>query len=273
MCYNESMGKSCSITNLLIIPSIKYIEESLSISKDFNTGFEYNDFFFPDTLDNEPFCNDLINRYKSLPDLPSYTTTHGAFFDVLVFSDDSRIREASELRVLQSISIAEKAGCKGIVFHGNINPMLLNTAAGPAYEKHWLETNRSFFSKVCLQHPGLEIYMENMWDYSPDNLASLASEMSDIRNFGLCLDYAHASISPTDTSIWAEKLGPYIKHVHINDNDGKKDLHLALGEGVTDWKRFEELRQKHFADASVLIETSLQNQRKSLEFLRSRGII
>jgi len=262
------MSKISNFSQLLIIPFMKNIQESINLSKEYNVGFEYNEFYMPWTLDNKTDCDGLITQYKLIPGIPSYTTIHGAFFDVLVFSDDNKIREVSELRVRQSLDIGMRLGCKGIVFHGNINPLLLNTAAGPLYEKHWLETTKTFFTKVCKEHPGINIYMENMWDTNPDNLANLASEMSSIENFGLCFDYAHANISPTDTKIWSEKLGPYIRHVHINDNDGKRDLHLALGDGSTDWNKFFELQAKYFPAASTLIETSSpENQRKSLEFL------
>ncbi|MCF0242393.1 MAG: sugar phosphate isomerase/epimerase [Treponema sp.] len=264
------MSKISNFKQLLIIPSAKSLNESIELSKEYNTGFEFNDFAMPWMLENEKGCSDLISKYLSTPELPSFTTTHGAFFDVLVFSDDIRIREVSEMRVYQSMDAARKLGCKGIVFHGNINPLLLATAAGPIYEKHWLESSRDFFRTVCRDYPEINIYIENMWDQTPDHLQNLAKEMTDLANFGLCFDYAHAGISKTDTEEWSKKLGPYIKHVHINDNDGKSDLHLALGDGITDWNKFFELKYRFFNDASVLIETSsIENQRKSLKFLNT----
>lgn len=259
---------------ILIIPLMKNIAESLSLAKEYNAGFEYNDFAMPWTLDNEANCEKLIKAYKETPDMPAYTTAHGDFFDVLVFSDDPRIKEISELRVRQSMECAKKLGCKGIVFHGNINPLLIGTAAGPAYVKHWLEATRDFFRTICAEYPEINIYMENMFDRSPDNLEKLAAEMKDIPNFGICFDYAHAAISPTDTEIWSKKLSPYIRHVHINDNDGHQDLHMAVGFGSTDWRKFFTLQKKYFPDATILVETSsLENQKKSLEFLRKLNFI
>lgn len=252
---------------LLIIPFMDRIQECTSLAKEYNVGFEFNEFAFPWTLENQSNCNGLVTLYKMTPDMPAYRTSHGAFFDVLVFSDDSRIREVSELRVRQSMDVAKKLGCKGVVFHGNINPLLIKTAAGPAYQKHWLETTRTFFRSICEEYPEVNVYIENMWDQTPDNLENLGKEMTDVSNFGLCLDYAHAHISPTAPALWCEKLGPYTKHVHINDNDGISDLHLALGDGITDWAKFRNLQEKLFPNASILFETSsIDNQRKSLEF-------
>lgn len=262
------MNKSFGNSPILIIPFWKNISESLKIAEKYDVGFEYNEFAMPWVLDDEQNCENLILNYKSLKNLPFYTTTHGAFFDVLVFSDDERIRKVSELRVRQSLNTAQKLGCRGIVFHGNINPLLLATAAGPSYERHWLETTRDFFRTICSEYPDIDIYIENMWDRTPDNLANLAKEMKDIKNFGLCFDYAHAHISPTDPEIWSKMLGPYIRHVHINDNDGKADLHLALGKGITDWNKFMNLRERDFPHSSILIETSSpEAQIESLEFI------
>ncbi len=254
---------------------MKHIQNSLQLAKEYGVGFEYNEFCFPWTLDNENEMDELIAQYKLLKnDLPAYTTTHGAFFDVLVFSDDDHIKKVSEMRVKQSMEAARKMGCKGIVFHGNINPLLIKTAAGPSYEEHWLKCTGDFYREICKSYPEINVYIENMFDRDPDNLVKLGEGLKDVPNFGLCFDYAHANISPTDTKIWAEKMGPYTKHVHINDNDGENDSHLALGEGSTDWDKFFELQKAYFPNATVLIETSsLENQMKSLEFLAARGIL
>lgn len=68
---------------------------------------------------------------------------------------------------------------------------------------------------------------------------------------------------------WIETLSPYVKHIHINDNDLTQDLHLTLGDGKLDWDKFLEYYNVYFSDCSVLIETTLpENQIKSLEFLK-----
>jgi len=52
-----------------------------------------------------------------------------------------------------------------------------------------------------------------------------------------------------------DDLAGYVKHIHLNDNDGIQDLHLPVGEGKMDWKILNE--KKLFAcDPSVLIEVS-----------------
>lgn len=253
----------------LIIPHLDEIEESLALAEEYGFGFEYNDFFSPDMLDDKQRLESTIARYKANP-LPDRCTMHGDFFDVLIFSEDKLIREISEKRIHQSIAAALEIGAEGVVFHTNHNPML----TADFYVNNWLKCNVDFWSAVTEQFPQINIYIENMFDTSPDMLARLAKELSGCKNFGVCLDYAHAAAFGGGTDRWISMLAPYIKHMHINDNDLKDDLHLAVGDGQIDWLKFKEYYFRYFTDCTVLIETSdISRQRKSAEYLKNIGII
>ena len=117
--------------------------------------------------------------------------------------------------------------------------------------------------------------MENMFDRTPDMLCGLAKRLADMPNFGVCFDYAHASVfGRCDIGQWVTELAPYVKHLHINDNDLESDLHLAVGDGKIDWQRFKEYYFKYFSDKTVLIETSYpETQRRSAEYLKKLGVL
>ena len=142
---------------ILIIPDKDNIEGSLSIAKKYSLGFEYNDFFYPDVLDDEKRLNEIIKEYKKY-DLPHYSTVHGAFFDVIPFSLDSKIKEVSELRIEQSIATAYRIGAKAVVFHTNYNPFL-NVSA---YIEGWIKVNVKFWSEMLEKYPDIYIYLENI---------------------------------------------------------------------------------------------------------------
>ena len=55
---------------------------------------------------------------------------------------------------------------------------------------------------------------------------------------------------------WFEKLAPYIKHLHINDNDGISDLHRPVGKGKLDWNKFKEQIRQNSIESSILVEIS-----------------
>lgn len=265
------------MSNFLIIPRLENIEESLALAEKYGFGFEYNDFFTPDVLEDNSRTEELAVRYKSCG-IPERCTMHGAFLDVLVFSEDALIREVSRKRIVQSIEAAERLGAEAVIFHTNYEPLL----TAESYRKNWLDRNESFWREILAEYPNISVYMENMFDGSPHMLAELAERLSGLGNFGVCLDYAHAASFGRGTPLkeWVQSLAPYVKHLHINDNDLKNDLHLAVGNGRIDWSEFKKYYLEYFLDCTactactVLIETShIEDQKRSAEFLKSIGIL
>ena len=257
------------MNQLLIIPDRKCMEQSLSLAEEYGVGFEYNDFFDPNVLDDSGLCQKITEEYRGLA-LPQYCTLHGDFYDVIVFSLDKRIREVSDIRVRQSIKAAENIGARAVIFHTNYDPFF----TWRSYIDGWLNANEKYWSGILDEYPHMNIYFENMFDKSPDVMAELAERLCRYGNFGVCLDYAHAALTPVPHEEWVRKLGRYVRHLHINDNDLVGDLHLAVGKGKIDWNEFYRLYKEHMEGASILIETaSYENQRLSLEKLAADGFI
>lgn len=199
--------------------------------------------------------------------LPPHSTMHGAFLDLAVFSRDEEIRRISKQRMEQSMKLAAGIGAEGVVFHTNYNPLV----PGAAYKDYLVKATAEYTAWLLEKYPHQRIYMENMFDVSPDVLEGVSRQLKGYANYGVCLDWAHVNVYGSDREEWIEPLVPYIRHIHINDNDLKTDLHLAVGEGSIDWEYFFDKYQKFLADCSVLIETNDPGkQRKSLEYIRSR---
>lgn len=252
---------------LLIIPQADKLDEYGKIAFDEELGFEYNDFFLPAVLDDEAQIKKITNIYKNSRCLPEYTTIHGAFLDVTIFSDDPLIVKASDYRVEQSIAIAREMGSKKIVFHTNY----VANFKLPSYRDGWVERNAEYWNKKLDKYKDIQICIENMFDDSPELLARLGEAMKDREGFGICFDYAHAHVFGREKDIryWVESLAPYVKHIHINDNDFTNDLHLAVGAGKIDWNCFKTSYEKYFPKASVLIEVNgIERITSSLDFLR-----
>mgnify|MGYP006363515099 CR=1 FL=1 len=254
---------------LYLIPDRANLEESLKFINENQCRCEYNDFFLASILDDKKKQMEIIDTYAKVRSDFSKDTMHGAFLDVTVHSSDARIREISELRVRQSMDIAKEMGLRGVVFHTN----RLYGFRDATYLKNWKDANKHFFAKVCEEYPNQQIFMENMFDEAPDVLCGLAEEMKEYENFGICLDYGHGVVSDTPVSEWVNTLAPYVKHMHINDNDLKNDNHGAIGQGQIDWKKFGEEMKQFSIDASVLIEVNgIEKQKRSLEYLKKNSI-
>lgn len=254
---------------VLVIPNQENIEEYLRLAKAYDLGFEYNEFYVPKLLDDRTLLEEVIHKYEEYS-LPEYTTMHGAFYDVVPSSPDEKIRQIALQRIQQSLDIARKMGVKAVIFHTGYNPFL-NTKE---YIEAWLESNSTFWGGVLSQNEDLNIYLENMFEQTPDLLEELAKRLSGYANFGICLDYAHAGLYGGNPSLWAKRLSRFIRHVHINDNDGGSDQHLALGEGKLKRDQFYADYKAYMQGATVLIETStLPRAVKSLEVLAREGFL
>ena len=212
-----------------VIPNMLEIDKYLELSKKYDLGFEYNDFFEPSLLDNEVALNRRINDAIKLGRLND--TIHGVFYDIVLDSSDSKIRKISYERVKSSLEIASKLKCKGVVFHTNY----ITWMKTDFYKDNWINLNKKVYLDLIEEYKDLEIYIENMFDLDPYLLERLVREINHPR-IGVCLDIAHASISNVEIDEWFRVLGKYIKHIHINDNDRISDTHSELGKGIIDYR-------------------------------------
>jgi sugar phosphate isomerase/epimerase len=57
-------------------------------------------------------------------------------------------------------------------------------------------------------------------------------------NLGVILDTGHQHAQKENLSLAVKKMKNRVFFVHLSDNDGRDNLHLALGDGSIDWKAF-----------------------------------
>lgn len=248
----------------MIVSRVNKLQEHLEIAKEYDVSFEINDFYEPEILDDEERQRAVIEAYGKCG-LPVKSTMHGAFCDIVPFSQDERIRDVSRMRMEQSIQFARVLGVQGIVFHTNYNPGIRNKE----YMQHFIDATAQYLATLLEKNPDINLYMENMFDETPDALLAISKRLADYENYGVCLDWAHAIIYGSGIQQWVESLRPYVKHLHINDNDLVRDLHLPVGSGKINWNQFWEYYNRYFKHCSVLIEINEpDNQKKSLEYIR-----
>ncbi|MGN0701409.1 MAG: TIM barrel protein, partial [Oscillospiraceae bacterium] len=250
--------------NYSIIPLSDNFSETEELIREYGANLEYNDFFSPEVYDNDAEIERLISFYKSTDRDRSGDTLHGAFLGLDISSDDSVVRDRSRALFRKSMQIAGRLGVKGVVFHTG----LLGGLNLRSFADRWLEKSKGFLRTLAGEFPDIDIYIENTFEQEPYLFEELSKELSDVKNFGLCLDYAHASLTKIPAARWLETLAPYVRHIHINDNDLQNDLHLAVGDGKIDFAEFMYLLDKCNIDASVLIEVgSADKARRSIEYL------
>ncbi|MCR5113032.1 MAG: sugar phosphate isomerase/epimerase [Acholeplasmatales bacterium] len=248
-----------------VIPTLKDLDKYLDLAKKFNLGFEYNEFFMPNILDDYELLNKTLESYKSLNRIND--TMHGVFFDIVLDSRDEKIRKISEDRVEESIKIAKSLNCKGVVFHTNY----ITWMKDEAYKARWVKMNGDFYLSMVNKYSDIEIYVENMFDLDPILLRRLMEYTNNPR-IKVCLDIAHASISKVEIKDWFKELGKYIGHLHINDNDKIIDMHEELGKGLIDYKKAYKYINMLDDNTSILIEISnFDKVYNSIKYLKDGG--
>ena len=99
--------------------------------------------------------------------------------------------------------------------------------------------------------------LENSWGHTPEVLAAEVDAIG-LAQVGACLDVGHAHYQGSSPShCWVEVLGPRLRHLHLHDNDGSSDQHLATGAGTIDWPPlFAALRRQGLRPTATLeVET------------------
>lgn len=254
---------------LSVIPSLMQLSSYAEFAKKYNTAFEYNEFFLPAILDHEEHKKGIIKQYMALDRDRSNDTIHGAFLDICVNSDDPKIFAVSDLRVHQCMDIAKEMGVDAVVFHTNY---IVNFRL-KSYLDNWLHRNEIYWKRILAEYPKQKIYIENMFDDSPYLLTELASRMKDEPRFAVCLDTAHAFISGSPLELWFDNLKPYVRHLHINDNNGNEDLHQAVGSGSFPWNTFQNWVTSLKEKPSILIEVRcFEDLQQSIVYMQKNKI-
>lgn len=108
-----------------------------------------------------------------------------------------------------------------------------------------------------------------------DGLLRLMDAVAD-RNFGAILDTAHLYAQKEILVLSIEKMADRIHYLHVADNDGKENQHLAPGDGSIDWRGvFTALKKHRFSGYAAVDVGNVPDlddaYRRSLRFLEDLG--
>jgi len=239
------------------------VDHELRCARKYGLGAEIQTFGFPEYLarDNGALLKRVVRVVETLK---GPIGCHGPFIDTIHYSTDPEIREVARIRYLRAFDIAEAVGAKYVLFHSQFNPVI----RVPAYKRIYHDENLRFWPELIeeAENRRIPIYIENMFDDSPEPLTRLA-EAFDAQHFNICLDVAHAVIHSTlPPADWIDAYRPYLRHVHLNDCHGSMDDHLGLGQGVLDVPSIIALLRRTRLPLTYALETGVHTV-ASLKYL------
>jgi sugar phosphate isomerase/epimerase len=227
-------------------------------------GIEIQAFYDPALLQNDPSA---IERYLELVNPIELRSVHGCFADLSPGSFDVLIQEVTRERFQQSYSVAKQLGATHLVLHHGYVP---HTSP----PDRWLQRCVIFW-KDFLSHrdSSIAIHIENMLEWEPDLLADLVDAVG-LPVFDANLDIGHVHCnSRTNHFKWIDRLGHRIGYVHIHDNSGTEDEHLALGAGNIPLKEVLQHLQAVAPGACWAIESRPEVMALSLDWLKDNGFL
>jgi sugar phosphate isomerase/epimerase len=170
-------------------------------------------------------------------------TLHGPFVDMSAGSIDPQIRSVTRRRFEQLLEVVPLFAPKTVVCH-----------AGYDWKRYaylfdkWLENSLAMWGWLAqrLNGHGCRLMLENVYEGGPEELLPLFEHLTS-QAVGFCLDTGHqAAFGQAPLGAWLDTLGRYLGQVHLHDNHGQRDDHLALGQGTIDFaflfRRLKDLR-------------------------------
>jgi sugar phosphate isomerase/epimerase len=183
-------------------------------------------------------------------------TIHAPFRDMSPGGADAKVRRVTLERYLSVIRIARELKSRCVVIH----PGYDDIHEDKSEKKRWL-TNSVRTWEEMLKHSGNLVFcLENIFQTHPATILSLIKAL-DSPQVGHCFDTGHFHLfAVCALEEWFDKLGPYIREVHLHDNHGVTDDHLAIGEGQIDFERVFRLLAKQAVTPEFVLEAHSEEQ-------------
>lgn len=159
---------------------------------------------------------------------------HGPFWDLNPGSVDPGIREITRLRLESLFQLVETVVPEQVVLHTGFDPRHHR-----AHRREWIENALSTLEPFARRAERLNstLVLENVFEEGPELHLELLERINSAR-LGFCLDLGHQhSFSETAMDRWLQATWPYLKEVHLHDNDSSCDAHLPVGAGTIDFDK------------------------------------
>ncbi len=161
---------------------------------------------------------------------PSKAMVHGPFTEFIPSAIDPAALDFMRQRVNKAAEGAMILGMNRLVLHTGYYPTV--------YFPEWHVQRSEIFWKEFVQDKpeDFRVYVENVFDPEPDTLKEIVEKVADPR-VRACIDIGHASAVGSDPIEWIKAIGENIGHFHLHNNDGTRDGHLPLTDGVIDMEQ------------------------------------
>jgi sugar phosphate isomerase/epimerase len=208
-----------------------------------------------------------ISLHKStLPGI-NRRAVHAPYLGLYPGSPDEAVRKATFNCFQKVYRIAASLNAGHIVFHHNYDPSACS-------ETVWLDNSCAFWRKLIAgKPPDIKMHLENIMDRNPELLSELVRRIDNpLLDIALDIGHAHA-YSEVTPLYWMESLKTQVGYVHLHDNHGAEDEHLALGDGNIPVADTLDTLGRYAPGAVWSIESGGEKMPRSIAWLKRNGYL
>lgn len=178
-------------------------------------------------------------------------TVHAPFMDLNPGAIEPLVREATYQRWMQTLEVAELLQARLVVLHPGFDRWRYGGQSQP-----WIDACLEFFPPILEQAARQQclLVLENIFEETPETLVAVLKQL-DSPWLGHCFDAGHWNLfAKQSMEQWFASLAPWIRHLHVHDNFGDRDAHMAVGEGDIDFDKLFKLVAKLKNTPTVTLE-------------------
>ena len=184
---------------------------------------------------------------------------HAPFWNIAIAALDSQIRAVVQARLNLGLDYLEAVGGSHMVIHSPFSffghPLVVHQDTLEAEIALTHLTLKPLVSRAA--DLGCTLVIENILDVNPGPLLALVNSFGS-PHVRLSIDVGHAHImggrGAPPAAHWLSQGAALLSHVHLQDNDGTTDAHLAPGGGTVHWESvLRELRSSG-TDPRLIVE-------------------
>lgn len=200
-------------------------------------------------------------------------TLHGPYYDLVPGGMDKKILKMTRERLRELFDLIPVFDPLSVVCHTGYDRKRYHEV-----QEEWLDTALETWAPLVkdLEGARTSLMLENVYERSPKMLQKLVRGLNS-EKVGFCLDTGHMNLfSETNMEVWLNALGPFLKELHLHDNNGTWDDHLAIGAGKIDFEFLFEYMEENRLRPIITLEAheeewiwqSLESLSKSERFCR-----
>ncbi len=155
-------------------------------------------------------------------------TVHAPFCDLSPGAFDALVRQASLKRLKQALRVARYFAPKVVVLHSGYHPGYHKERA-----QQWQELAKETLQALTVEAERLDLRLalENVFEPRPELLTEIVEDI-DSPYLGYCFDAGHAlAFAKSSWEPWLSAFKGRLFELHLHDNHGDWDDHLAPGQG------------------------------------------